>query len=171
MHNVKWYRDVLENVSIFSSWDSKYLSASDNSRITFSDNIATISTPGDYILKVSYVNLLNYPNYCVTFKLYNPSNNRISVGVRDDDNYYCFIQDVATTNMTAKFNGEFTFRRSLSTNLFAKTNTWHNITIEKRRGRILMTIDANSYLIPNQSFGKHVFFRKWFRDSLKIKDE
>ena len=148
--------------------DAKYWTLTGDNKATFANNEISVS-PSTFVYLTS-INLSKYQYFHIEFELFNPTNNRIQFGVTHSDNSLILTQDTTSTYIDLYKNGANNRAKTYSSNLFAQTNTWHNIQIEKKSTKISFKVDETIFTLSDTFKGDCFYFRKWHEGSLKVRN-
>ena len=154
--------------NVLSDDGAKYWSFSPDFNATFENNELQINATTEAYL--TSINLSKYSHYILRLKLFNPSNERIEVGLIDSLNGFLIQQDIKNTTLVQRKDGTMTTIKTFSINFFSNTSVWHQVTIERRGRRTFCKIDDNIIDLPVNIKGDYLRFCKWHINSIKIKD-
>ena len=118
----------------------------------------------------TYLNLSKYDFFRVCFEIFNPKDNRIEFGIKQNQNGIYFQQDVYDSHIYLYRNDSKIPVKSFSTNLFSQTNIWRSIQIEKNKIKGYFKIEENIADFPKSYFGDNFYLRTWWDGSMKVRN-
>ena len=159
-------RSLYDN--ILSESNKKCWIIGEDKKATFLNDELTIEAITQ--VQFSCVNLTKYKYFLVEMQIFNPTNNRMDVGINGGGKAIFISQGAGYPVLYELVNGNVNLVRSFPVILFNETNVWHKIQIEKKGKEITLRFDENIYDMPYDSKGDYIYFRKWSASFIKIKD-
>lgn len=142
---------------------------SEDKKAKFENDELTIENKTN--VKFLCVNLTKYKYFLVEMQFFNPTNYSFDIGLNErtaifisNGPSYSNLYELKPNNSAANIVRKF------DTNLFAVSNIWHKIRIEKRGKEGTFRVDENIFDLPDNSGGDYLYFRKWDDSFIKIKD-